>query len=97
MILNLENPGGTIDITSTQASLTVRGDQPGTRGEPVLLGGVGKQIQAYQLPPEGGSCELTAEFQPTKQMLNRGDNPIYICVVQEDGHMAWSSPIYLVR
>jgi len=97
VILNLENPGGTIDITSTQASLTVRGDQPGTRGEPVLLGGVGKQIQAYQLPPEGGSCELTAEFQPTKQMLNRGDNPIYICVVQEDGHMAWSSPICQVR
>jgi len=28
-------------------------------------------------------------------MLNSGDNPIYVCVVQQDGHMAWSSPIYL--
>ena len=97
MILNLEKSGGTIDVKTTQASLTVRADQAGTRGEPVLLGGVGKQIQAYQLPPEGGSCELTAEFQPMKQMLNKGDNPIHVCVVQEDGHMAWSSPIYLVR
>jgi len=25
------------------------------------------------------------------------DNPISICVKQEDGHMGWSSPIYLVR
>ncbi|MBC8290630.1 MAG: hypothetical protein H8E37_09975, partial [Planctomycetes bacterium] len=97
VILNLEKPGGTIDVTTTQASLTVRGDEPGTRGEPVPLGGVGKQLQGYQLPPEGGSCELSSEFQPMKQMLNKGDNPIYVCVVQEDGHMAWSSPIYLVR
>ena len=26
--------------------------------------------------------------------LQKGDNPLYVCVVQEDGHMAWSSPIY---
>jgi hypothetical protein len=97
VILNLKQPGGTIDVTTTQASCSVRGDEPGTRGEPLQLGGVGKQIQAYQLQPEGGACELIDDFKPMKQMLHKGDNPIYICVVQEDGHMAWSSPIYLVR
>jgi len=28
--------------------------------------------------------------------LGAGDNPIYVKLVQEDGHMAWSSPIYVV-
>lgn len=97
VILNLKNAGGTIDVSTTQHSFSFRGDVPGVHGKRVRLGGIGKEIQACQLPEEGGSCELTAEFQPTKQMLNPGDNPIYVCVVQEDGHMAWSSPIYLVR
>jgi hypothetical protein len=24
-----------------------------------------------------------------------GDNPLYVCVTQEDGHLAWSSPLYV--
>jgi hypothetical protein len=43
--------------------------------------------------------------EPTRQIafalplpdLRPGDNPIYVKLVQEDGHMAWSSPIYVVR
>jgi hypothetical protein len=27
----------------------------------------------------------------------RGDIPVYIRVTQEDGHQAWSSPIYLIK
>jgi len=26
-----------------------------------------------------------------------GDIPVYIRVTQEDGHQAWSSPIYLIK
>jgi hypothetical protein len=26
-----------------------------------------------------------------------GDNPIWVCVTTEDGHQAWSSPIYFIR
>jgi hypothetical protein len=26
-----------------------------------------------------------------------GDNPLYVCVTQENGHQAWSSPIYVFR
>ena len=29
--------------------------------------------------------------------LRTGDNPLYVCVTLEDGHRAWSSPIYLIR
>jgi hypothetical protein len=24
------------------------------------------------------------------------DNPVWICVTTEDGHQAWSSPVYVV-
>lgn len=29
--------------------------------------------------------------------LIKGCNPLYICVIQEDGHMAWTSPVYVIR
>jgi hypothetical protein len=25
------------------------------------------------------------------------DNALYVCITQEDGHLIWSSPIYLFR
>jgi hypothetical protein len=97
VILNLEKPGGSIEVSTIQKSFTVRAGELGIAGKSFRLGGVGKQISAYQLPPAGGQRDVSCEFTPTAKMLNSGDNPIYVCVVQEDGHMAWSSPIYLVR
>ncbi len=31
----------------------------------------------------------------TVPLRTTGDNPLYICVTQEDGHLAWSSPLYV--
>ena len=28
--------------------------------------------------------------------LRAGDNPLYVRLTQEDGHQAWSSPIYAI-
>ena len=58
-------------------------------------GGLRKQIQAYRLPDKlDAHC---IEFDLPLSDLAPGDNPIYVRVDQMDGHMAWSSPIYLVR
>jgi hypothetical protein len=35
--------------------------------------------------------ERRIELQPD------GDNPLYVRITQEDGHLVWSSPIYLYR
>ena len=40
---------------------------------------------------------MSFSFRPRPDQLHPGDNPLYVHVVQEDGQMAWSSPIYLVR
>ncbi|HUT19133.1 MAG TPA: hypothetical protein VM366_08230 [Anaerolineae bacterium] len=37
-----------------------------------------------------------ARFSLPLTALGPGDNPIYVKLAQEDGHMAWSSPIYVV-
>ena len=56
-------------------------------------GGVGRRMRLFRLPEENPHRELTAEC---RVPLESGrDNPLYVRVVQEDGHMAWSSPVYL--
>ena len=54
------------------------------------------QFPPIDFPSADGPSDWSFEFTPSPKQLGNGDNPIYICVVQEDGHMAWSSPIYLV-
>lgn len=58
-------------------------------------GGVEKEIRLYRLPEQQKSMEY--DFQLPLTRLHYGDNPIYIRVEQEDGHIAWSSPVYLTR
>jgi hypothetical protein len=30
-------------------------------------------------------------------LRDAGDNALYVCLTQEDGHLVWSSPIYIFR
>jgi hypothetical protein len=38
---------------------------------------------------------ITHDVTGSAQVL--GDVPVFIRVTQEDGHQAWSSPIYLIK
>jgi len=96
LIVDLKKPtAGAIDLSTTQKSLAARISELDIRGRIRSAGGLGKAISAYRLPPADGPQDYSLEFTPTAKQLGKGDNPIYTCVVQEDGHMAWSSPIYL--
>ena len=44
-----------------------------------------------------GEPSARPAYPPAARHLQRGDNPLYVKVVQEDGHVAWSSPVYLVH
>ena len=57
-------------------------------------GGLSRQVEVSALPKTNNSYR--AEIETTVPLDAKGDNPIYVKVIQEDGHMAWSSPIYLV-
>ena len=69
----------------------------GIRGRSYRLGGLGKQIAASRLPAVGERRSVSFEYTPSLKDLGKGDNPLYVNVVQQDGQMAWSSPVYLVR
>ncbi len=64
--------------------------------EPIIRECEGLEIalQVYRLPDQQASNEFSFEL-PLGE-LKKGDNPIYIHAAQQDGHLAWSSPIYVV-
>jgi hypothetical protein len=81
-----------IDTPLVQCELDV-----GTIGleETVMeAGGLDRRLHIYRLPDQLSTTAVSVtesvELNPKK------DNPLYAKVVQEDGHAAWSSPIYLV-
>ena len=92
-----EHNKGRFSVATTEKSFKTAIRQLAAEGVAYDLGGVGKRISAYRLPAELPSRSLEFEYQPGWSDLKRGDNPVYIHVVQEDGHMAWTSPIYVIR
>jgi hypothetical protein len=56
-------------------------------------GGLEKQVRVERLPSKNPRDGLV--FRRKVSLNSAEDNPIYIKVVQEDGHMAWSSPVYV--
>jgi hypothetical protein len=95
-ILTLEEPlSGSLQIETLQGNMACAvkdiGLEPRTGTCPE---GLDKKIELYRLaeqpPPREASIAIPLE------KLGPGDNPIYVHIVQEDGHMAWTSPVYVV-
>ena len=61
----------------------------------IPAGGLGMELGFSRLPEELTACSLDAKVRVP--LRSDQDDPIYVRVVQEDGHLAWSSPIYAVR
>ena len=58
------------------------------------FGGLNKKLEIYRIPDGRSASPLEMDFPITE--FHRGDNPLYVRVHQEDGHIAWSSPIYFL-
>jgi hypothetical protein len=96
VILTLAKPGtGTIEVETAQKKVRLPVRAITRRGRTWKCGGLEKQLAVYRLPDTPGPRFCQCEI-PLKE-LRAGDNPIYVRLTQEDGHMAWSSPIYLVK
>ena len=58
-------------------------------------GGIGRRIRVFRLPDENPHRRLLLSRRiPLKKP---GDNALHVCLTQEDGHLVWSSPIYVFR
>ncbi len=58
-------------------------------------GGLFKALRVFRLPDELTARKVT--FDRTVPLRNDGDTRLFVRVTQEDGHQAWSSPIYLFQ
>jgi hypothetical protein len=96
VILTLDGlEGVSLEIETLQRSATCALDGLGLEPLEWDCGGLRKKIAVYRLP--GGEGEQEFAFSLPLDGLRMGDNPIYIRMAQEDGHMAWTSPVYLER
>ena len=58
-------------------------------------GGLEKRIRVFRLPDENLCRSLT--LKRTIPVRDDGDTRPFICLTQEDGHRAWSSPLYVFK
>ncbi|MCP4333499.1 MAG: DUF3604 domain-containing protein [Gammaproteobacteria bacterium] len=58
-------------------------------------GGIERRIRVFRLPDDNPHRSLKVERQI--DLVDDRDNALYVRVTFEDGHYAWSSPIYLFR
>jgi hypothetical protein len=58
-------------------------------------GWIQRQIRVFRLPDE--NPHRSVRISRRIQLKSDIDNALYVCLTQEDGHRAWSSPSYVIR
>lgn len=83
--LRLETRQGAVEIAVAEIGL-----------EPVTFdfGGLRRKIELYRLPDANPHRRVQLDV-PVALSAGK-DNALYVCVTTEDGHQAWSSPIYAI-
>ncbi len=94
VIISLDNiKKGKLRLETTQGNIECDIEKLGISPQIWEFGGIKKQIEIVRLPDERDNNSFS--FKLALEIKNDGDNPIYIRVNQEDGHIAWTSPVYV--
>ena len=86
---------GTLSFQTNQISFDLQIENIGVEDQVYDAGGLGKRVRLFRLPPEMRTRKYT--FKRPVSIKPQGDTPIYFKVIFEDGHVAWSSPIYCFK
>ena len=87
---------GTLSIATALVKAQVRIADIGR--EDIVLGsggGIRRRMRLYRLPDENPAARM--QLRRRIRLQDARDNALYVCVTQEDGHLIWSSPIYVFR
>jgi hypothetical protein len=87
--------GGTLEIETPLVKCGVPLEDVGMDDERFDAGGLGRAVRIFRMPADNPHRSMTVRREIA--LRPDADNPIYVRVTQEDGHVAWSSPIYLYR
>jgi len=90
-----DSEAGTLRIDTPLVKCELAVSEIGPTDRVFEAGGIGRRIRVFRLPDENPHhhTNLTRRI----RLKNTGDNALYVCVTQEDGHLIWSSPIYIFR
>lgn len=93
--LYMDDPGrGTMQLRTPLVEAEIAIGNIGYEDTVFDAGGLGRALRVYRLPEAETSLQVSLK---QRFNLNSGDNPLYVRVTQQDGHRAWSSPVYCVR
>jgi hypothetical protein len=84
-----------VKIETNHGTLAAALSEIGIEDTTVDLGGLDRRLEAFRLPDDNPHRSFRTTLEVPLSI--EGDNPIWLCVSTEDGHQAWSSPIYVFR
>jgi len=85
---------GTLALETAQGALSVPIAEIGLAPLVFDYGGLDRKLMIYRLPDVNDCRE--AAFDCVVPLPADRDNPLYVSAFTEDGHQAWSSPIYAI-
>jgi hypothetical protein len=85
---------GRIAIATAQGAADIAIAEIGFEPQTFSFGGLDRKLTVYRLPDVNPG--LSVSFEQVVALHAGRDNPIYVSAITEDGHQAWSSPIYAV-
>lgn len=88
---------GRIEIDTAQGRFEVLIEDIGFEDTVFECGGLGKRLRLYRLPERLTARTLRWSRKLSVRGAGEGDTRPFVCLTQEDGHQAWSSPVYLFR
>jgi hypothetical protein len=89
-----DRDAGALDIASNMVCRRLDVRDIGFDEATVDLGGLGRRLRVFRLPDANDTWQMVHTHR--YELRPSVDNPLYVRLTQEDGHQAWSSPIYVI-
>lgn len=86
---------GTLNIDTDLVKASIPVSEIGFEDKVFEAGGLGRKVRVFRLPDENPHKVLTLNKKVS--LVDDRDNALYVRIIQEDGHVIWSSPIYIFR
>ena len=85
---------GCLKIQTTLVNAEIQISDIGYEDIVFEAGGLGRRIRVFRLPDE--NIHNSVEIERRISLVDDRDNAIYVRIIQQDGHVIWSSPIYVL-
>ncbi len=86
---------GTLKIDTALVKTEIKVADIGINDRVFANGGIQRRIRVFRMPD--ANPHRRAQLERRITLTGQGDNALYVCITQEDGHLIWSSPIYIFR